>query len=98
MLFNLCVGDDTWVRDHNQIRCRKCSNPTGPKSGASLPLDILLDTFANRAEQSFPEPKAAPPSGVPLSEQIRDSAHLDRKSLDQPLSRKHTAYTGQSIS
>nr|VZH95980.1 unnamed protein product [Spirometra erinaceieuropaei] len=67
MLFDVDVGDDIWVRHHNQIRRRHCSNTTGLDSAPSLSLDILLDTFAIPADQSVPEPTSAPPSDIPSS-------------------------------
>nr|VZI45520.1 unnamed protein product [Spirometra erinaceieuropaei] len=67
MLFDVNVGDDIWVRHHNHIRRRHCSNTTGLDSAPSLSLDILLDTFAIPADQSVPEPTAAPPSDIPHS-------------------------------
>nr|VZI50550.1 unnamed protein product [Spirometra erinaceieuropaei] len=67
MLFDVDVGNDIWVRHHNQIRRRHCSNTTGLDSAPLLSLDILLDTFAIPADRSVPEPTAAPPSDVPLS-------------------------------
>nr|VZI35612.1 unnamed protein product [Spirometra erinaceieuropaei] len=67
MLFDVDVGDDIWVRHHNQIRQRHCSNTTGLESAPSLSLDILLDTFAIPADQSVPEPTSAPPSDIPSS-------------------------------
>nr|VZI33649.1 unnamed protein product [Spirometra erinaceieuropaei] len=67
MLFDVDVGDDIWVRHHNQIRRRHCNNTTGLESAPSLSLDILLDTFAIPADQSVPEPTAAPPSDIPPS-------------------------------
>nr|VZI35223.1 unnamed protein product [Spirometra erinaceieuropaei] len=67
MLFDVDVGDDIWVRHHNQIRRRHCSNATGLDSAPSLSLDILLDTFAIPADQSVPESTSAPPSDIPSS-------------------------------
>ncbi|BHF71896.1 hypothetical protein SprV_0401495700 [Sparganum proliferum] len=67
MLLDVHVGDDIWVRHHNQIRRRHCSNITGFESGPSVPLDILLDTFAIPADRSVPETPAASPSDVPSS-------------------------------
>nr|VZH94510.1 unnamed protein product [Spirometra erinaceieuropaei] len=67
MLFDIDVGDDIWVRHHNQIRRRHCSNTTGLDSAPSLSLDILLDTFAIPADQSVPESTSAPPSDIPSS-------------------------------
>nr|VZI45066.1 unnamed protein product [Spirometra erinaceieuropaei] len=67
MLFDVDVGDDIWVRHHNQIRRRHCSNTTGLDSAPSLSLDILLDTFAIPADQSVPESTSAPPSDIPAS-------------------------------
>nr|VZI29775.1 unnamed protein product [Spirometra erinaceieuropaei] len=67
MLFDVNVGDDIWVRHHNQIRRRHCSNTTGLDSAPSLSLDILLDTFAIPADQSVPESTFAPPSDIPSS-------------------------------
>ncbi|BHF79688.1 hypothetical protein SprV_0702281000 [Sparganum proliferum] len=64
MLFDVDVGDDIWVRHYNQIRRRHCSNTTGLLSMQSLPLDILLGTFAIPADRSVPETTAASPSGV----------------------------------
>nr|VZI26483.1 unnamed protein product [Spirometra erinaceieuropaei] len=64
MLFDVDGGDDIWVRHHNQIRRRRCSNTTGLESAPSLSLDILLDTFAIPADQSVSEPAAAPPSDI----------------------------------
>ncbi|BHF81704.1 hypothetical protein SprV_0802483700 [Sparganum proliferum] len=55
MLFDVDVGDDIWVRHHNQILRRHCSNTTGLESAPSLPLDILLDTFAIPADRSVRE-------------------------------------------
>nr|VZI38934.1 unnamed protein product [Spirometra erinaceieuropaei] len=65
MLFDVDVGDDIWVRHHNQIRRRHCSSTTGLESAPSLSLDILLDTFAIPADRSVLEPTAAPPSDIP---------------------------------
>nr|VZI37893.1 unnamed protein product [Spirometra erinaceieuropaei] len=62
MLFDVDVGDDIWVRHHNQIRRRHFSNTVGLESVPPLSLDILLDTFAIPADQSVPEATAAPPS------------------------------------
>ncbi|BHF61010.1 hypothetical protein SprV_0100398000 [Sparganum proliferum] len=67
MLFDVDVGDDIWVRHHNQIRRRHCSNTTGLESAPSLPLDILLDTFAIPADRSVLETTAAPPWDIPPS-------------------------------
>nr|VZI02168.1 unnamed protein product [Spirometra erinaceieuropaei] len=67
MLFDVDVGDDIWVRHHNQIRRRHGSNTTGLDSAPSLSLDILLDTFAIPADQSVPESTSAPPSDIPSS-------------------------------
>nr|VZI00654.1 unnamed protein product [Spirometra erinaceieuropaei] len=67
MLFDVDVGDDIWVRHHNQIRRRHCSNTTGLDSAPSLSLDILLDIFAIPADQSVPESTSAPPSDIPSS-------------------------------
>nr|VZI32724.1 unnamed protein product [Spirometra erinaceieuropaei] len=67
MLFDVDVGDDIWVRHHNQIRQRHCSNTTGLTSAPSLSLDILLDTFAIPADQSVPEPTTAPPLDISSS-------------------------------
>ncbi|BHF74753.1 hypothetical protein SprV_0501784100 [Sparganum proliferum] len=67
MLFDVEVGDDIWVRHHNQIRRQHCINTTGLESAPSLPLDILLDTFASPADRSVPETTAAGPSDIPPS-------------------------------
>nr|VZI41321.1 unnamed protein product [Spirometra erinaceieuropaei] len=67
MLFDVDVGDDIWVRHHNQIRRRHCSSTTGLESAPSLLLDILLDTFAIPADRLVPEATAAPPSDIPPS-------------------------------
>nr|VZI18252.1 unnamed protein product [Spirometra erinaceieuropaei] len=67
MLFDVDVGDDIWVRHHNQIRRRHCNNTTGLDSAPSLSLDILLDTFAIPADQSVPESTSAPPLVIPSS-------------------------------
>ncbi|BHF79290.1 hypothetical protein SprV_0602241000 [Sparganum proliferum] len=64
MWFDVDGGDDIWVRHHNQIRRRHCSNTTGLESAPSLPLDILLDTFAIPADRSVPETTAATPSDI----------------------------------
>ncbi|BHF61522.1 hypothetical protein SprV_0100449700 [Sparganum proliferum] len=73
MLFDVDVGDDIWVRHHNQILRRHCSNTTGLESAPSLPLDILLDTFAIPADGSVPETTAAPPWDIPPSVSVTAS-------------------------
>ncbi|BHF71132.1 hypothetical protein SprV_0401418700 [Sparganum proliferum] len=70
MLFDVDVGDDILVRHHNQSRQRHCSNTTGLESASSLPLDILLDTFAILADRSVPETTAAAPSDMPPSASV----------------------------
>nr|VZI45759.1 unnamed protein product [Spirometra erinaceieuropaei] len=79
MLFDVDVGDEIWVRHHNQIRRRHCSNTTGLDPAPSLPLDILLDTFAIPADRSVPEPTAAPPSDVPPSISVTAPGSPDNK-------------------
>nr|VZI32145.1 unnamed protein product [Spirometra erinaceieuropaei] len=79
MLFDVDVGDDIWVRHHNQIRRRHCNNTTGLESAPSLPLDILLDIFAIPADRSVPEPTAAPPSDVPPSVSVTAPGSPDNK-------------------
>nr|VZI48894.1 unnamed protein product [Spirometra erinaceieuropaei] len=74
MLFDVDVGDDIWVRHHNQIRQRHCSNTNGLESEPSLSLDIVLDIFAIPADQSVPEPSSAPPSDIPSSVSV--TAHI----------------------
>ncbi len=86
-LFDVSVGDETWVRHHNQIRRRQCSTPTGPKSGAPLPLDILLDTFAIPADEPVPEPDAAPPLDVPLPLPVPGPAPVELKPLPRRTNR-----------
>ncbi|BHF70728.1 hypothetical protein SprV_0301378100 [Sparganum proliferum] len=79
MLCDVDVGDDIWVRHHNQIRRRHCSTTTGLESMPSLSLDILLDTFAIPADRSVPEPTAAPPSDVSPSVSVIASVSPDNK-------------------
>nr|VZI51040.1 unnamed protein product [Spirometra erinaceieuropaei] len=79
MLFDVDVGDDIWVRHHNQIRRRHCSNTTGLDSAPSLSLDILLDTFAIPADRSVPEPTAAPPSDASPSVSVTAPGSPDNK-------------------
>nr|VZI25731.1 unnamed protein product [Spirometra erinaceieuropaei] len=79
MLFDVDVGDEIWVRHHNQIRRRHCSNTTGLDPAPSLPLDILLDTFAIPADRSVPEPTAAPPADVPPSISVTAPGSPDNK-------------------
>ncbi|BHF74808.1 hypothetical protein SprV_0501789600 [Sparganum proliferum] len=79
MLFDVDVGDDIWVRHHNQIRRRHCSNTTGLESAPSLSLDILLDTFAIPVDRSVPELTAAPPSDVPPSVSVTAPGSPDNK-------------------
>nr|VZH91149.1 unnamed protein product [Spirometra erinaceieuropaei] len=79
MLFDVDVGDEIWVRHHNQIRRRHCSNTTGLDPAPSLPLDILLDTFAIPADRSVPEPTAAPPADVPPSISLTAPGSPDNK-------------------
>ncbi|BHF62224.1 hypothetical protein SprV_0200520500 [Sparganum proliferum] len=79
MLFDVDVGDDIWVRHHNQIRRRHCSNTTGLESVPSLSLDVLLDTFAIPADRSVPEPTAAPPSNVSPSVSVTAPGSPDNK-------------------
>ncbi|BHF74766.1 hypothetical protein SprV_0501785400 [Sparganum proliferum] len=79
MLFDVDVGDDIWVRHHSQIRRRHCSNTTGLESAPSLPLDILLDTFAFPADRSVPETTAAPPSDIPPSVSVNVPVSPDNK-------------------
>ncbi|BHF70625.1 hypothetical protein SprV_0301367900 [Sparganum proliferum] len=79
MLFDVDVGDDIWVRHHNQIRRRHCSNTTGLDAVPSLSLDILLDTFAIPADRSVPEPTAAPPLDVPPSISVTAPVSPDNK-------------------
>ncbi|BHF62166.1 hypothetical protein SprV_0100514700 [Sparganum proliferum] len=79
MLCDVDVGDDIWVRHHNQIRRRHYSNTTGLESVPSLSLDILPDTFAIPADRSAPEPTAAPPSDVPPSVSVTAPGSLDNK-------------------
>nr|VZI24183.1 unnamed protein product [Spirometra erinaceieuropaei] len=79
MLFDVDVGGEIWVRHHNQIRRRHCSNTTGLDPAPSLPLDILLDTFAIPADRSVPEPTAAPPSDVPPSISVTAPGSPDNK-------------------
>ncbi|BHF63607.1 hypothetical protein SprV_0200660100 [Sparganum proliferum] len=79
ILFDVDVGDDIWVRHHNQIRRRHCSNTTGLESMPSLSLDILLDTFAIPADRSVTEPTAAPPSDVPPSVSFTTPVSPDNK-------------------
>nr|VZI18032.1 unnamed protein product [Spirometra erinaceieuropaei] len=69
-LFDVDVGEDIWIRHHNQIGRRHCSNTTGLESVPLLSPDILLDTFAIPADLSVPEPTAALPSDVPPSVSI----------------------------
>ncbi|VDL87349.1 unnamed protein product [Schistocephalus solidus] len=76
MLFDACVGDDTLARHHNQIRRRHCSKATKPESFSSLPLDILLHTFAIPTDHPVSEPTAAPPS---CSVSVAGSAPSERK-------------------
>ncbi|BHF65205.1 hypothetical protein SprV_0200821500 [Sparganum proliferum] len=79
MLFDVDVGDDIWVRHHNQIRRRHCSNTTGLESAPSLPLDILLDTFATPADRSVPETTAASPWNIPPSVAVTASLSSGNK-------------------
>nr|VZI43066.1 unnamed protein product [Spirometra erinaceieuropaei] len=79
MLFDVDVGDDIWVSHHNQIRRRHCNNTTGLESAPSLPLDILLDTFAIPADRSVPEPSAAPPLDVLPSVSVTAPGFPDNK-------------------
>ncbi|BHF83063.1 hypothetical protein SprV_0802620400 [Sparganum proliferum] len=79
MLFDVDVGDDIWVRHHNQIRRRHCSNTPGLESMPSPSLDILLDTFAIPADRSVTEPTAAPPSDVPSSVSVTVPESPDNK-------------------
>nr|VZI09976.1 unnamed protein product [Spirometra erinaceieuropaei] len=79
MLFDVDVGGEIWVRHHNQIRRRHCSNTTGLDPAPSLPLDILLDTFDIPADRSVPEPTAAPPSDVPPSVSVTAPGSPDNK-------------------
>nr|VZI38168.1 unnamed protein product [Spirometra erinaceieuropaei] len=79
MLFDVDVGGEIWVRHHNQIRRRHCSNTTGLDPAPSLRLDILLDTFAIPADRSVPEPTAAPPSDVPPSVSVTAPGSPDNK-------------------
>nr|VZI32416.1 unnamed protein product [Spirometra erinaceieuropaei] len=79
MLFDVDVGGEIWVRHHNQIRWRHCSNTTGIDPAPSLPIDILLDTFAIPADRSVPEPTAAPPSDVPPSVSVTAPGSPDNK-------------------
>ncbi|BHF67486.1 hypothetical protein SprV_0301051200 [Sparganum proliferum] len=79
MLFDVDVGNDIWVRHHNQIRRRHFSNKTGLESVPSLPLDILLDAFAIPADRSVPETTATPPSNVPPSVSVTASVSPDNK-------------------
>nr|VZI33584.1 unnamed protein product [Spirometra erinaceieuropaei] len=79
MLFDVDVGDEIWVRHHNQIRRRHYSNTTGLDPAPSLPLDILLDTFAIPADRSVPEPTAASPADVPPSISVTAPGSPDKK-------------------
>ncbi|BHF78836.1 hypothetical protein SprV_0602195100 [Sparganum proliferum] len=79
MLFDVDVGDDIWVRHHNQIRRRHCSNTTGLEAVPSISLDILLDTFAIPADRSVPESTAAPPLDVPPSVSVTAPVSPDNK-------------------
>nr|VZH93120.1 unnamed protein product [Spirometra erinaceieuropaei] len=79
ILFDVDVGDEIWVRHHNQIRRRHCSNTTGLDPAPSLPLDILLDIFAIPADRSVPEPTAALPSDVPPSVSVTAPGSPDNK-------------------
>ncbi|BHF79292.1 hypothetical protein SprV_0602241200 [Sparganum proliferum] len=79
MLFDVHASDDIWVRHHNQIRRRHCSNTTELESAPSIPLDILLDTFAIPADRSVTEPTAAPPSDVPPSVSFTAPGSPDNK-------------------
>ncbi|BHF71221.1 hypothetical protein SprV_0401427600 [Sparganum proliferum] len=79
MLFDVDVGDDIWIRHHNQIRWRHFSIKTGLESVSSLSLDILLDTFAIPADRSILEPTAAPPSDVPPSVSVTVPVSPDSK-------------------
>ncbi|VDL90779.1 unnamed protein product [Schistocephalus solidus] len=81
MLFDVCVGDDTWVHHHNQIRRRYCSKATEPESLSSLPLDILLETFAILTEHPVSITNAAPTSDVTPSVSVAGSAPPERKLL-----------------
>uniref|UniRef100_A0A0X3PQB1 Uncharacterized protein K02A2.6 n=1 Tax=Schistocephalus solidus TaxID=70667 RepID=A0A0X3PQB1_SCHSO len=81
ILFDVCVGDDTWVHHHNQIRRRHCSIATEPESLSLLPLDILLDTFAIPTDLPVSDPNDAPPSDVPLSVSVAGSPPSERKPL-----------------
>ncbi|VDL95580.1 unnamed protein product [Schistocephalus solidus] len=79
MLFDVCVGNDNWVRHQNQIRRRYCSKAIEPESLTSLSLDILLDTFAILTDHPVSEPNAEPPSNVTLSVSVAGSAPSERK-------------------
>ncbi|BHF74140.1 hypothetical protein SprV_0401722400 [Sparganum proliferum] len=79
MLFDVGVGDNIWVRHHNQIQQRHCSNRTGLESVPSLPLDVLLDTLAIPADRSVLEPTAASPSDVPPEASVTASVSPDNK-------------------
>nr|VZI39739.1 unnamed protein product [Spirometra erinaceieuropaei] len=92
MLFDVDVGDDVWVRHHNQIRWRHRSTKTGLESVPSLPLDILLDTFDIPTDRSDPKTTAAPPSDVPPSVSVTAPVSPDNK----PRLIRRTNRVGQS--
>lgn len=61
MLFDVSVGDDTWVRHRNQLRRRHAESSVPTNRPVHLPLHILLGTFATAPEQQAPNESTQTP-------------------------------------